>query len=327
MSDKEFHPRAILDLKGAELYRAMARANTLRERHHGDGFSLCWIVNAKSGNCGQDCAFCAQSSRSRAHIDTYPLLDVDEMVRAAFAAAKGGAHRFSIVTSGRRIGPGKELSSILEAITRIRGEAHLEMCASLGCVERDVLHRLKEAGLSRYHHNLETAPSMWKSICTTRPFEESRRVIREAREIGLEVCSGGIFGLGESLDQRIELLEEIRDLSVDSAALNFFTPISGTPLEGLRDLEPLDCLRVVTAARMMMPETDVRICGGREHNVGDLQALLPLAGASGMMIGGYLTTPGRPVEADLKMLTELGLRPVSRRECGVDGTAAKRKHG
>lgn len=310
MSRVDLDPREVLELDGAALLTAMAEANNLRVEYQGRSFSLCSIVNAKSGHCSQDCAFCAQSARSRAQIQKYPLLDGEEIFAAALTAAKSGAHRFSIVTSGRRIRPGGELDRITEAIVRIRTETDLEMCVSLGCVTREVLVALKKAGLKRYHHNLETAPSLWDDICTTRPFEESRRVVREAKEVGLEVCSGGIFGLGESLDQRIELLDEIRSLAVDSAALNFFTPIPGTPLEHVRELEPLDCLRIVVAARLMMPKVDIRICGGRELNLRDLQSLLPLAGASGMMIGGYLTTSGRNAEDDLQMLKDLGLEPL-----------------
>ncbi len=301
--------RKILDLEGADLFAGMTEASTLRQQCHGDRISLCWIVNAKSGNCSQDCAFCSQSSRSTAKVSRYRLIDTEEILQAARASAQGGAHRFSIVTSGRRVRPGPDLDQILDAIGRIRRETGLEMCASLGCVELDVLTALKEAGLSRYHHNMETAPSMWEKICTTRPYEDSRRVVREAKELGLEVCSGGIFGMGETLDQRIELLEEVQSLGVDSTALNFFTPIAGTPLADVSDLSALDCLKIVVAARMMMPRTDIRICGGREHNLRDLQALLPMAGASGIMIGGYLTTPGRPVEADLSMIRDLGLEP------------------
>jgi biotin synthase len=172
-----------------------------------------------------------------------------------------------------------------------------------------VLDELKRAGLMRYHHNLEAAESYWPRVCTTRPYAEQRRVVADAVEAGLEVCSGGIFGMGESLDQRIELLDELRALDVDSIAINFFTPIPGTPFAELDPITPLECLRVVIAARMMMPRRDVRVCGGRERNVRDLQALLLLGGASGLMIGGYLTTPGRSPRDDLAMIRDLGFVP------------------
>ncbi|HUT76958.1 MAG TPA: biotin synthase BioB [Polyangia bacterium] len=301
--------RQVLELEGAALWRAVAEAAALRERRHGRSINLCWIVNARSGDCGEDCAFCAQSARSDAAIQRYGLLPPEEIIRAALQAAREGAVRFSIVTSGRVVKPGADLDAILEAVRRICGETSLSVCASLGVVEPAVLAALREAGVSRYHHNLETAPSHWPAICTTRPYEDSRRVIRDARDAGLEVCSGGIIGLGESLDQRAELLGEIDRLGVESVALNFFVPVPGTPLAHLPGPAPLECLRVVVAARLLMPDRDIRVCGGRERNLRDLQAVALAAGVSGMMIGGYLTTPGRAVEEDLRTFRDIGLEP------------------
>jgi len=300
--------RGILELRGAAFQQAISRATKLREHNSGDSFNLCWIVNAKSGNCSQDCAFCAQSSRSSANSPSYPMLDVDEIVRAAVDAKQGGAVRFSLVTSGRSLKPGRELDAVCEANRGIC-ETGLKVCGSFGCVDRDVLETLRDSGLVRYHHNLETAESLWPSICSTRPYEDSRRVVRDAIDVGLGVCTGGIFGLGESLEQRIELLDEVRRLNVDSVAINFFVPIPGTPLGNVDELTPLDGLRIIVAARLMMPQKEIRVCGGREKNIRDLQGLIPLAGASGMMIGGYLTTPGREPEVDLQMLRDLGLKP------------------
>ncbi len=303
--------REVLESEGAALWRAVAEAAALRERRHGRSINLCWIVNARSGDCGQDCAFCAQSARSDAAIERHGLLAASEIERAAKEAAAAGAVRFSIVTAGRAVRPGADLDTILEAVRRIADETSLGLCASLGVVEPAVLVALKDAGVSRYHHNLETAPSHWPAICTTRPYEDSRRVIRDAKEAGLEVCSGGIIGLGESLGQRAELLAEIDGLDVDSVALNFFVPVPGTPLSHLPGPSPLECLRFVAAARLAMPDRDIRVCGGRERNLGSLQAVALVAGVSGMMIGGYLTTPGRAVEDDLAMIRDLGLEPDS----------------
>jgi biotin synthase len=301
--------RQVLELEGSALWSAIAEAAALRERRHGRSINLCWIVNARSGDCDQDCAFCAQSARSEAAIQRHALLAPAEIERAAKGAAAAGAVRFSIVTAGRAVHHGADLDRILEAVRRITDETSLTLCASLGVVEPAVLAALKDAGISRYHHNLETAPSHWNAICTTRPFEDSRRVIRAAKDAGLEVCSGGIIGLGESLDQRAELLGEIARLDVDSVALNFFVPVPGTPLAHLPGPAPLECLRVVVAARLLMPDRDIRVCGGRERNLLDLQAVALVAGVSGMMVGGYLTTPGRPVEDDLRMIRDLGLHP------------------
>jgi biotin synthase len=301
--------RELLDAEGQKLIAAFSEANRLRELRHGRSINLCSIANARSGACDQNCAFCAQSSRSDAQIAKYPLVSPDEIVSAAIRAAEGGAVRFSIVTSGGAMRSGRELDTVLVAIQWIVEKTGLDVCASLGCVTRDALDDLKAAGLSRYHHNLEAAASYWPAVCTTRPYEEQRRVVRDAKAAGLEVCSGGIFGMGESLDQRIELLDELRGLEVDAVALNFFNPIPGTPLGGIAPISPLDCLRVVVAARLMMPRIDIRLCGGRERNGRDLQSMMILGGASGMMIGGYLTTPGRQPAEDLAMLRDIGLVP------------------
>ena len=301
--------RELLDADGHKLFAAFADANRLRELRHGRSINLCSIANARSGACDQDCAFCAQSSRATAPVDAYGLLPADEIVSAAQRAMENGAVRFSIVTSGGALRRGRDLDTVLVAIQWIVEKTGLDVCASLGCVSRDTLEDLKAAGLTRYHHNMEAAASFWPSVCTTRPYDEQRRVVRDAKAAGLEVCSGGVFGMGESLDQRIELLDELRDLDVDAVALNFFTPIPGTPFGDVVPISSLACLRIVVAARLMMPRRDIRLCGGRERNGRDLQAMLILGGASGMMIGGYLTTPGRPPAEDLAMIRDLGLVP------------------
>jgi len=301
--------REILDAEGHQLIAAFAEANRLRELRHGRSINLCSIANARSGACDQNCAFCAQSSRSTAPINKYALLAEDEIVSAAYRAVANGAVRFSIVTSGGAMKRDKELDTVLGALVKISDEIGIETCASLGCVSKEVLGDLASAGLTRYHHNLEAAESYWPSVCTTRAYAEQRRVIRDAKDAGLEVCSGGIFGMGESLDQRISLLEEVRTLEVDAVALNFFTPIVGTPFADTKPLSPLDCLRIVVAARMMMPRCDIRLCGGREKNGRDLQSMMILGGASGMMIGGYLTTPGRSPAEDFAMIRDLGFVP------------------
>jgi biotin synthase len=232
------------------------------------------------------------------------------MIAAARRAAAGGACRLGIVTSGRAVRREAELEVLAAAVRRIAGELPIDPCASLGVVGSAELERLREAGLARYHHNLETAESFWPRVCSTRPWRESVRTVEGARRLGLPVCSGGIFGLGESLRQRVELLEAVAALDVDSVPLNFLHPIAGTPLEGLAELEPLDCVRIVAVARLMMPEREIRVCGGREHNLRDLQSWILLAGADGVMVGGYLTTSGREVADDVQMFVDAGLELV-----------------
>lgn len=283
------------------------KASELREQKFGTKIKTCSIVNAKCGNCAQNCAFCAQSSRSRAKITPYPLISAEEMFKAAEIAAGHGAHRFGIVTSGTKVVPGHDLDEICRAIRMIRKKLPILPCASLGIMTEDALLLLRQAGLDRFHHNLEAAPSYFAEICTTRPYSSQIETVKTAKRLGFTVCSGGIIGIGESLEQRVELLETIRSLNVDSVPLNFLSPIPGTPLEGGRGITPMDCLRTIAAARLMMPETSIRVCGGREQNLRDLQSWIFAAGADSFMTGGYLVTPGRGTDTDELMIRDAGL--------------------
>ena len=286
-------------------------ASQAREEKCGNVIKCCSIINAKCGNCAQNCAFCAQSCRSKAPITPYPLVQAEKIFQAAANAAEKGVHRFGIVTSGTRIEPGRELDEICRAVAMIKKDLPILPCASLGIVSEAALRALKDAGLDRYHHNLETAASFFPQICSTRKYHTQTDTVKAAKKAGLSVCSGGIFGIGESAEQRIELLETIRDLEVDSIPINFLTPIPGTPLEKGCGITPVDCLKIIAAARLMMPRTGIRICGGRERNLRDLQALIFAAGADSFMTGGYLVTPGRSVEADMQMLRDAGMKLLS----------------
>ena len=270
--------------------------------------SACSIINAKCGSCPENCAFCAQSNRSGAKIDAYPLVSVETMLEQAKKASAQGSTRYGIVTSGRTVRKGKELDQICKAISIIARELPIKPCASLGILDLESLKQLKEAGLTRYHHNLETAESYFKVICSTRNYKDQTDTVRNAKEAGLSVCSGGIFGLGENKTQRVELLETIRGLEVDSVPVNFLNPIPGTPLENMKELSPLECLKIIAVARLMLPSINIRICGGRECNLGDLQSWIFLAGADAVMIGGYLVTSGRDVKLDLKMIRDAGMK-------------------
>ncbi len=306
----------LLAVEGAQMHQLFARATAARYEHHGNRVRLCGIVNAKSGGCPEDCAFCAQSAHAKTGVERYGLLGADQMVDAARISEQDGAARFGIVTSGRSVWRESEIETIAQAVTTVGAETGMEPCASLGHLTPDALRRLKDAGLGRYHHNLETAESYFPEICTTRRYSDAFETIIAAKEAGLSVCSGGIFGLGEDPAQRIELLAKLRELDVDSVPLNFLRPIPGTRLEGSAPLPPLDCLKVIAVARLMMPDKEIRICGGREHNLRDLQSWIFAAGADGMMIGGYLTLAGRGVEEDLQMIRDAGMVPVGP---GIEG--------
>lgn len=281
-------------------------AHKARLEHRGRVVRLCGIVNAKSGHCTENCKFCAQSAHNNAHIDCYPLMSADRLFASSQEASKNRAGHFGIVTSGTAVSKDEEVEAITRAIERMAEAENLSPCASLGNVSAEVLGRLKKAGLKRYHNNLETAESFFPQICTTKPWSDSARTVRTAKEVGLKVCSGGIFGMGESLAQRVELLEALRELDVDSIPLNFLNPIPGTALADITPIKPIDCLKVIAVARLMMPTKEIRVCGGRETRLRDLQSWALTSGADGLMVGGYLTTSGRRVEDDWQMIEDAG---------------------
>ncbi len=298
----------LLKISGrAELENIFERASESREKYFFNKVSACSVVNARCGGCSEDCAFCAQSQHSSAEVDYYSLLSSEKMFEAAEEAEADNADRIGIVTSGRSVQKGKELDAICDAVRKISSELAVAPCASLGLLDEELLKELKDAGLKRYHHNLETAGSYFSEICGTRSYDDQIQTIKNAKSAGLEVCCGGIFGLGESLAQRIELLDTIRSLDVDSVPLNFLNPIPGTRLEGAENLTPDECLKIIAAARLMMPDKSIRVCGGREFNLKERQPDIFKAGADSLMIGGYLVTSGNPVEEDKKMIADAGM--------------------
>jgi len=289
-----------------ETLEVIAAANEIRRHFKGNKVKLCSIVNAKSGKCSENCSFCAQSSHHKAKIDVYPMISHEEMYENARKAKKSGTTCFSIVTSGKGINSQKEIDEICLALKKI-GSIDINRCASLGILSRDQLKKLKAAGLKKFHHNLETSKSHFGKICTTHKYEDRIATIKAAKEAGLSVCSGGIFGLGESLAQRVELAFMIKELDPDSIPINFLNPIKGTKLEKNRLLEPLEALRIIAMFRFVMPEKDIVICGGREVTLRSLQPLMFSAGANMTMLGNYLTTAGNKPEDDIKMISDLGL--------------------
>jgi biotin synthase len=305
-----FEWEELFRLEGSELWGRLAEAVRVRERRCGRQVSFCVIINAKSGMCSEDCAFCSQSARAASQVPHYPLLSTEKLINAAFAAAAAGASRFSLVTSGRGILSRRDQDAILAAVAAIKEAIPIRVCASLGIADRVFLRELKDAGLYRFHHNLETAGSFFPSICTTHTFGERVATIEAAREAGLSVCAGGIFGLGETLAQRWEMAQFLKDLSVDAIPLNFLHPLPGTPLAHRPMLAPLEALKIVMAFRLFFPDRSLIICGGRQVTLRSLAPLLFMAGADSLMTGDYLTTKGRMPDEDRQMLADLGLELV-----------------
>lgn len=281
-------------------------ATKIREHFKGNKVFTCSIINAKSGMCSEDCAFCAQSKYHNTNISVYPLLSKHELVEKGMYMASMGANKFSFVTSGKKLSK-KEIDTICEAAFLLREKTDLKLCASLGILDKDSAVSIKQAGISRYHHNLETARSFFKNICTTHDYDEDVMTIKVAKKAGLEVCSGGIMGLGEEFSHRLELAEFLSHLDVDSIPINFLNPIKGTKLQNMPILPPLEALMSIAIFRFLNPEKDITICGGREVCLGDLQSWIFLAGANGIMIGNYLTTLGRDINDDFKMIKQLNL--------------------
>lgn len=294
----------ILSSHGSELTAIFAVSQSLREECFKNTIELCSIINAKSGRCAENCAFCAQSSHHSSAAPVFPLKSKEEIVSGAQQAARDGSHCYGIVTSGTRVKEGEEFDRILTAIREIRATTTIEPSASLGILDPASAEALVAAGCATYHHNLETARSFFPQICTTHDYEEDVQTVRVAKAAGMKVCCGGIFGLGESLEQRVELCLTLRDLKVDSIPLNFLNPIEGTPLADFRQLTPLDCLRIIALFRLVHPKNRISVCGGREPNLRDFQSWIFMAGASGTMVGNYLTTSGRDRETDLQMFRD-----------------------
>jgi len=294
-------------LVNKDILELMEYANTLRKVYKGDTVFTCAIINAKSGACSEDCAFCAQSAYHKTKINVYPLLSADKILSKAEEMKKKGATRFSIVTSGLKLKK-REIESIAKTIMLISEKIEIKVCASLGMLDEDTAKILKDAGLIRYHHNLETARSYFPNICTTHSYDQSIETLHIAKQVGLELCSGGIIGLGESWDQRIELAFTLKELDVDSIPINFLNPIPGTRLQDMPLVPAMDALKAVAIFRIINPEKDITICGGRERVLRDLQSWIFFAGANGVMIGDYLTTKGRDTEQDIEMIKDLGLK-------------------
>ena len=301
----------ILSASDEDVFHLLASADDVRRHFKGDSIDLCGIVNVKSGACSEDCAFCAQSAHHGANSPVYPLMGKDEVVRRAKSVEAMGANKLCFVTSGPGVESEEELEKICESIAAIARETSLDRCASLGALNRDQLEKLKAAGLQSLHHNIETAESNFDSICSTHSYADRIKTVNLAREVGFYVCCGGIFGMGESAEQRIEMALALGELGIDSVPLNFLNPIQGTRLEGAEPLRPLEILKTIAMFRLMLPDKDIRMCGGRERNLRSLQPLMYVAGANCTVLGNYLTTPGRDHNEDLDMISDLGLRAAA----------------
>lgn len=303
----------LITAPNSELMSLLTAAEKVRRHFHGNKVKLCGIVNAKSGRCSENCSFCAQSAHHKTDCQVYPLMSEQELVASARnAEEKMSATCFSIVTSGKSVHTEVELATIGSALAAVAKETKLNRCVSLGTLDLEQIKKLKASGLKRLHHNLESAESYFSKICTTHTYQERVRTIKLAQEAGLEVCSGGIFGLGETPAQRIELAFALKELNVQSVPINILNPVAGTPAaKNYQPMTPFEVLKLVAAYRFILPKQDIGIFGGRERSLGTLQPLMFIAGANVTLIGDYLTTKGEAPEKDLQIIRDLGLEVVS----------------
>ncbi len=298
------YDEALSLMRSLSLEDLCALAHALRLRYQGKRVDMCSIMNARSGKCGEDCKWCSQSRFHHTDIEVYPLVDAESALREAVHNASKGVSRFSLVTSGRALSPA-DAERICAIYRRIGSECPIKLCASLGLLNREQLFQLKESGVTRYHCNLETAPSYFPQVCTTHTIEEKLQTIEWAREAGLEICSGGIIGMGESEEQRVEFALAIRRTGAVSIPVNILNPIPGTRLAGTPPLKDEEVIRAVAMIRILNPEASVRLAGGRSR-IKAVEPELFRCGISGSIVGDLLTTTGSDIDTDKAMFLRLG---------------------
>lgn len=283
----------------------LAATRRVRERHHGRRVKLCLLRNARSGLCPEDCHYCSQSAVSDAEIPRYRMDSVEQLFAGAQRAVATGARRFCMVTSGR--GPSdRDIDRFADAARRIKADfPDIELCVSAGLMEEEQARELKAAGIGWVNHNLNTSERHHPEICTTHTYADRVRTIENVKRAGLATCCGGIIGMGETDDDIVDLAFALRDLRVDSLPVNFLIPIEGTPLAGDNGLTPQRCLRALCLFRLTNPQAEIRVAGGRERNLGDLQGDA-LHVANSIFVEGYLTTPGQAYEEAHTMISSMG---------------------
>ena len=282
-----------------------AAADRIRIRFTGSSFDACSLINAKSGRCTEDCAFCAQSGRHRTDCEVYPLKPEAEILKAAENASLNGATRFCTVTSGAALSD-SEFDALTQSLSKAKREVDIALDASLGFLNDRRADLLKSAGVTRYNHNLETERDYFPNICTTHTFDDRVNTVLTVKRHGMSICSGGIIGLGETPLHRIRLAITLRELGVDCIPINILNPRPGTRLADSIPPKPMEILRTIAIFRFILPSATIKIAGGREANLRDFQGMALRSGANGMIIGGYLTTGGRDVKQDLDMIREAG---------------------
>lgn len=309
LKQKIFDGEQITKQEAIELYEQplselCRNADEIRRHFCSNGFDICTIINGKSGHCSENCRFCAQSSHNRTDAAEYPLLSTEEIVEQAKINDEQGVLRYSIVTSGKRL-PDAEVDKMCEAVREIKKQTGISVCISFGLLNEEQYRKLKDAGVSRVHNNLETSRRNFPNICTTHTFDDKLNAIRAAQAAGLSVCSGGIMGLGETPEDRIDMALTLRELGIKSVPVNMLNPIPGTPMEQNKKLTSDDMRRIVAVYRFILPDASIRLAGGRGL-LEDKGKGCFLSGANAAISGDMLTTAGITVKTDMELLTKLG---------------------
>lgn len=305
----------ILGSPDEHLLELLAASYRIRHHHFGNTVQLYFLMNAKSGLCPEDCSYCSQSKVATSEIPRYNILSRDKLLEGARIAFERQSKTYCIVISAR--GPNeREMAAVTSIVPEIKERYDLKICACLGLLTSEQAERLKAAGVDRVNHNLNTGADHYEQICSTHTYADRLDTLRAVRSAGMELCSGGILGMGERPEDLVQMAMELRDLGVESIPVNFLNPIDGTPLQGKDELTPRSCLRALAMFRFVNPDREIRIAGGRELHLGSLQCM-GLYPANSLFVGDYLTTKGQPPEADYRMIEELGFQVTRNEEPAV----------
>ena len=295
-----------MELYSSDLELLKVLANEIREKLCGKSVDLCSIVNGKSGKCSENCKYCAQSIHFKTGVQEYPLMPYEEVEKIAKENEEDGVNRFSIVTSGKGL-YGKDFDKVVGYYDKLNQNCEINLCASHGIVDKESLLKLKNVGVKRYHHNLETSENYYKEICTTHTYQDRIDTVKYAQELGLEVCSGGIIGMGESIEDRIDLAITLRDLNIKSIPVNALMAIKGTPLQAQENLSEEEILRTIGVFRFVNPTANIRLAAGRNLLTGFGEIAFK-SGANATITGNLLTTCGNNIKADKEMIEKIGLK-------------------
>ena len=302
-----FYDEAVELSKYHDKIALYAAADAIRKKFCGKEFDTCSVINARSGLCSEDCKWCAQSEKHKTDINIYSMLNTDKIIDCALENDVNKVNRFSLVTSGRNVEK-KEMQQFCEIYKLISEKTNLKLCASMGLIGKEEILMLKDVGVSRYHCNLETAPSFFPKLCSTHTIKEKKQILLTAKECGLDICSGGIIGMGETVEQRIELACELRSLGVKSVPVNILNPIKGTALENAVPLSDEEILTTIAIFRFILPDAFIRFAGGRIKMSEELQLMALQTGINASIVGDLLTTINSSIETDYEMFRKIGYK-------------------